>query len=314
MTDTFTPHQNINAKGIFHCLTHPEDYDGPRFTEDLYAIAVDALDNVHFGSDDDNQDPCCSVEDPCVWAARYLLATGRVAGARGYVYSIPFLRIAEEATGTGAPVSPGGYMQPTEEPEGRPSSGKGTGSGGGRRKSGPKLITDAQYDFLVNLLNQMSELDPGRYTEEDLTETREDLKHITAKQASSLISGFKASVEGLRAKQAQNRSAKAAKVEEELVEDGMYRHDGEIYWLKRAKGSGRLYAKRVVITDDGADLEYAGGVVRRLDPAAKLTSEEALEVASHYGRTSGKCMICSRKLVRKESIERGIGPICEERV
>lgn len=313
-TATFTPHQNVNAKGIFHCLAHPEDYDGPRYTDDIYAIAVDALDNFHFNSTDPDHDACCSIEDPCEWAARHLLGTGRVAGARGYVHSLPFLRIAEEATGTGAPVSFRGHIQPTEEPQDQPGSGKGTGTGGGRRKTGPKPITDAQYATLMSLLDELIDLGMEEVSEE----TREGLKELNVKEASTVISGFLAGVKDARAKAKDARikasKGQAAKAEQELEEGGLYRHDDKVYWIKRSKSSGYLYALRVIIDGEYAATEMAKGMVRKLDPADKLDSEEALEVASRYGKATGKCMICSRKLTKKESIARGIGPICAEKV
>jgi hypothetical protein len=37
------------------------------------------------------------------------------------------------------------------------------------------------------------------------------------------------------------------------------------------------------------------------------------EAAIKYGRLTGACAICGRHLENKESIERGIGPICAER-
>lgn len=38
-----------------------------------------------------------------------------------------------------------------------------------------------------------------------------------------------------------------------------------------------------------------------------------LEQAVAYGRKTGNCSICARRLDNKESVERGIGPICAER-
>jgi hypothetical protein len=37
------------------------------------------------------------------------------------------------------------------------------------------------------------------------------------------------------------------------------------------------------------------------------------EAAIKYGRLTGNCAICGRQLDRKDSIERGIDPICAER-
>lgn len=45
-------------------------------------------------------------------------------------------------------------------------------------------------------------------------------------------------------------------------------------------------------------------------PPAKPTLEEA----KAYGRRTGRCMVCGRKLTHPTSVEAGIGPICAGRL
>lgn len=41
---------------------------------------------------------------------------------------------------------------------------------------------------------------------------------------------------------------------------------------------------------------------------------DPLAAATLYGKTTGRCGICSRELSNPESIERGIGPVCASRI
>lgn len=43
------------------------------------------------------------------------------------------------------------------------------------------------------------------------------------------------------------------------------------------------------------------------------TIQDSSESVVRYGRVTGKCGVCSRKLTRKDSINKGIGPICADR-
>lgn len=43
----------------------------------------------------------------------------------------------------------------------------------------------------------------------------------------------------------------------------------------------------------------------------RVITENPLEAAIRYGRATGKCSCCGRKLTNKASIEAGIGPICQ---
>lgn len=107
-------------------------------------------------------------------------------------------------------------------------------------------------------------------------------------------------------------------VKAEDAPEGMHRLDGEVFKVQRAvNGSGRLYAKRLVVTDHGEGEEprystaftFARGVVRRLSKETLMGVEEAAE----YGRLYGTCIVCGRTLTDEGSIARGIGPVCAEK-
>lgn len=95
------------------------------------------------------------------------------------------------------------------------------------------------------------------------------------------------------------------------VGDGFYKRDGVIFKVQVAvHGSGRPYAKQLVVADGSASWEYAPGMVRVLQPEDKLTLEQAAE----FGRLYGICAICAAPLTNEESIEAGIGPVCRGKI
>lgn len=72
----------------------------------------------------------------------------------------------------------------------------------------------------------------------------------------------------------------------------------------------------------GMQAKYLGKVTRnqldsRLPDDAKevilSAANDPLTAAIRYGKVSGECSCCGRELTRKDSIERGIGPICAEK-
>lgn len=98
-----------------------------------------------------------------------------------------------------------------------------------------------------------------------------------------------------------------------ITEDGMYLHpDGSIYKVQVAvHGSGRLYAKRLVVDEDADEgkFVYAPGAIKKLSPTMKMT----LEQAQGFGSLYGLCCVCGRTLTNEQSIDEGIGPVCKGR-
>jgi len=92
---------------------------------------------------------------------------------------------------------------------------------------------------------------------------------------------------------------------------GMYRKDGTIFKVQIAvHGSGRLYAKRLVLNSDGGvHFEYAAGAVRMLTIQDRMSIEDA----KAFGVLYGTCCVCGRTLTDEVSIANGIGPVCAKR-
>lgn len=100
-----------------------------------------------------------------------------------------------------------------------------------------------------------------------------------------------------------------------VTEEGMYRHDGQIYRVQRAKTTGNLYAKHLDVRDNGDGTHtgvftYAGGMIRQLSATERLTEDQAREL----GRLWSFCIVCAAELTDPTSIARGIGPVCAGRV
>lgn len=96
----------------------------------------------------------------------------------------------------------------------------------------------------------------------------------------------------------------------------MYRNaEGQVYRVKAARGSGKLYASELIITpEDGgnfsARFDYAAGAIYRLSAADRMTSEQAREI----GHDFAICCVCAAELTNPVSVAAGIGPVCGGRV
>jgi hypothetical protein len=91
------------------------------------------------------------------------------------------------------------------------------------------------------------------------------------------------------------------------VEAGVYvLANGNLARVYFGQQSGSMLLKEVV---DG-DLEYRGKAERFLAGSRKATIEEV----GNWGRATGTCLVCSRRLDDPESVDRGIGPVCYARM
>lgn len=107
------------------------------------------------------------------------------------------------------------------------------------------------------------------------------------------------------------KKADAVVVAEPVSEVGMYRKDGVVYRVKKARGSGNLYAMRYCPDVIGGDrFVYVAGAVRRLSATDRLTLEEAKAIGHQYGQ----CCVCGADLSDPKSVEAGIGPVCAKKV
>lgn len=92
------------------------------------------------------------------------------------------------------------------------------------------------------------------------------------------------------------------------VEAGVYVNpDGAVYRVYLGQQSGRMLAAKV----EGDEFVYAGAAARFVTSASrKMTIEEA----AAWGKTTGTCIVCARRLDVPESVDRGIGPVCYARM
>ena len=90
-----------------------------------------------------------------------------------------------------------------------------------------------------------------------------------------------------------------------VTELGMYRKDGVVFRVKRSKQSGNLYAMRYnpLAPVKSERFVYERGGVFRLSADAQKAGHEF-----------GICCVCGAELSDPVSVERGIGPICVQRI
>ena len=91
------------------------------------------------------------------------------------------------------------------------------------------------------------------------------------------------------------------------LDEGMYRVGEDIFKVYRTRETDRLVTK--TLTEDG--FEYTG-----MKPLSFIKAEHrmTLDEAKAYGKVTGTCCVCSRKLTRESSIQAGIGPVCAGKV
>lgn len=125
-----------------------------------------------------------------------------------------------------------------------------------------------------------------------------DLENLTKREASTLISSL------LGMPKVRKPAA------DPEISEGIYRNPetGEIFKVQRAvHGSGRLYAKKLIVEDHGTGYFARGSEVSvEIKPEWRMS----LEDAKQFGAIYGVCCVCSRTLTNEASIEAGIGPIC----
>jgi Family of unknown function (DUF6011) len=100
---------------------------------------------------------------------------------------------------------------------------------------------------------------------------------------------------------------------------GVYRLNGRLYVVRKAKTSDRIYALELVsapdrVMEDGSvaklELEYRKGMIFELRDEHRLPAIEVEQVSRQYGR----CIQCGLKLKAAKSVQRGIGPVCWKKV
>lgn len=95
----------------------------------------------------------------------------------------------------------------------------------------------------------------------------------------------------------------------DLVAEGFYNLDGEIYQVVSNKAATKRYAKLMTVVNGKRKFSYAAGVIMSLTPRHKVTPIQA----KMFGDTHHFCLCCGRELTVELSIQRGVGPICWEK-
>lgn len=91
------------------------------------------------------------------------------------------------------------------------------------------------------------------------------------------------------------------------LEEGMYRVGEDIFKVYRTNQTGQLVTKQLI----DEHFEYTGKrPLRFIKASHRMTLDEAKE----YGKVTGTCCVCSRRLTNETSIAEGIGPVCVNRV
>lgn len=100
------------------------------------------------------------------------------------------------------------------------------------------------------------------------------------------------------------------------VDPGWYLHEGEVWWVRISKMSGRPYAMRLKILRNhetkkiiGSDWEFIKGGIKLLHGVPKMTLEQAIA----FGAEFHVCPRCGEFLTHPDSIAAGMGPICREK-
>lgn len=168
-----------------------------------------------------------------------------------------------------------------------------------------KNATDPQMDYIESLMSQVHMSDEARAkAESDLA------AGITSFNASRWIDRL----ETLRKEQGQS-GVRSRSPRSSEPEAGMYKsEDGTILRVYLGQKSGRMLLKRLVEPEyegDSWSYEYVGAAARRLPADAKPLP---LEEAKRFGKMTGTCCVCARRLDNPESVDAGIGPVCAGRV
>jgi hypothetical protein len=193
--------------------------------------------------------------------------------------------------------------------------GNGNSTGYGRTE---KLASDAQMRFLNSLLATLESAPEGSNhaiardcVKADMAQRAEQNRPLDMRTASRAIDTLKKLADAMpRTVAAPVRPQAQSDVQVPLSE-GLYKVGTEVFKVRASRSSGHLYA--MVLTDNGdrsGSFEYAPGAMRKILPEHRMS----LEDASRFGHTFHFCVCCGRQLTRKESIERGIGPICASKL
>lgn len=188
-----------------------------------------------------------------------------------------------------------------------------TGGGRSRRTARADVPTMAQMTTLNRLLDELAHATGEAAKHRDNARLLLANNDMTFRLASLYLDRLIPAARALRAEAAATGAvqAEAAAQAAAALEPGMYARDGKVYRVVLSQ-AGRLYAKVWTEGDDDtpARFEFAPGAIRDLRPEHRMT----VEAAKTYSRRLGACCVCGKTLTNPASIERGIGPVCADKV
>lgn len=199
----------------------------------------------------------------------------------------------------------------------RPRS-NGNSTGRGRVAD---TATEKQMSYIGSMLAELESAPadfPGVAAHNMLRAALVAGESIGKREASAIIEKLKGDIIVIRSWKASapkaevkaDPAAPAVKAEEITV--GMYKLDSKIVKVNESRSTGRLYATVLIPAEDECkgSFEYAPGLIRKLTPAHRLTLAEAAE----FGHLNHFCACCGRELTHPESVSRGLGPICADKL
>jgi Family of unknown function (DUF6011) len=151
--------------------------------------------------------------------------------------------------------------------------------------------SEAQVNYYVSLMGQKMK---RGFTKDDITTP------LSKKDAMRLIGQLKDMPYLPRETVTPVKSTEVTELSE-----GMYKCGAKIFKVYFNQAGTRLLAKELI---DGS-FEYQGMASRFVKPENRMTLEEA----KAYGKVTGTCCVCSRRLTDEESIAEGIGPVCAKK-
>lgn len=166
--------------------------------------------------------------------------------------------------------------------------------------------TERQMGFIADLHHA---IDPDNAAEALLAIEQAD-SPLSKADASRLIEHLIGERDRARAAQkAQRQQAQRETTPAQAeISEGFYKTgDGNIYQVTQARHGSHFLAK--VLDQGTGKFEYAGAAKRFVKADQRMTLEEAKE----YGKQTGNCLVCGRRLTAEASVEAGVGPVCAGR-
>lgn len=169
--------------------------------------------------------------------------------------------------------------------------------------------TPKQTQFIRDLLAQKELTKSPQFFDAtnamDANELAQYMQYLYDRAATVTRDRASAWIESLLALPNKPRHGKTNERDEPAA--GMYRNGEYIYRVYLGQKSGRMLVKELVNSGDEYRYEYLGAAAHKLPADAQPLP---LDEAKAFGRMTGTCCVCARRLDNPESVDAGIGPVC----